>query len=246
MQKQIKADALKLCKTPFFWLHLIIPLACIVIFVAYIAFARHDANQFALIYYQMIALAYPLVAAWLTSIIAEQEVDAGQGFFLLSAPSRTSTLCSKLFYLLVCGFIACLIALLGFHGVASLVLSNYSLALTQTFSVMLVTWACVLFQYFFHLRLGLRFGRNVNFAVAAAEILVAGLMITGLGEAVWFFVPSAWGIRFVSMLATYDAFGSIVVAGMQIGIILAVLMTLAMLIALVVWFSRWEGRRAEE
>jgi len=91
----------------------------------------------------------------------------------------------------------------------------------------------------------LRFGRNVSFAMSAVELLFSALMLTGLGETVWFLVPSAWGVRLVSLYARY-AGGQVVTTVLPISSIISIiaLTTLGMLVLILVWLCRWEGRKS--
>lgn len=249
MQKlagQMASDGIRLKKTPFFILHLAVPALGILIFSIYQSVSIYAPDKFAVNYYQVLTLIYPLLAAWLCSVITEQEVEAGGGFFLLSAASRTKTLLSKLLYLLSFALMACLLATLGYSAVISLIKPDYSLPLSTTLLMALLIWGCAIFLYLFHTWLSLRFSRNVSFAVAAVEILFAALMLTGLGEAIWFFVPSAWGVRLISLLSRYLAGDTSMIPSLQFGAWTAVIFTLVMLVLLLLWFRRWEGRKKEE
>lgn len=208
--RPLASDAIRLSKTPFFILHLVIPALGILIFAIYQSATIIAPERFAIYYYQVLTLVYPLLAAWMSSIITEQEVEAGGGFFLLSTPSRAKTLLSKLLYLVLCGLIACLLATVGYSGVVSLMRTEFSLPLSTTLQIALLIWGCAIFEYLFHTWLGLRFGRNASFAVSAVEVLFAALLLTGLGETIWFFVPSAWGMRLVSLLSRNLPFSTIV------------------------------------
>jgi len=247
LSKQITSDAIRLNKTSFFILHLAIPVLGILCFAAYQSMTIYAPDKFAINYYQVLTLIYPLLAAWLCSIITEQEVEAGGGFFLLSTPSRAKSLLSKLIYLVLFGLAACLFVTMGYSGVIVFIRPEFSLPLSTTLRMALLVWGCAFFEYLFHTWLGLRFGRNVSFAVAAVEILFAALMLTGLGETIWFFVPSAWGVRLVSLLSRYLKGGdTATVSAMQLGALMAVILTLLMLVFLFLWFRRWEGREKEE
>jgi len=145
------------------------------------------------------------------------------------------------------GLAACLFVTMGYSGVIVFIRPEFSLPLSTTLRMALLVWGCAFFEYLFHTWLGLRFGRNVSFAVAAVEILFAALMLTGLGETIWFFVPSAWGVRLVSLLSRYLKGGdTATVSAMQLGALMAVILTLLMLVFLFLWFRRWEGREKEE
>ena len=245
--RQISSDAIRLSKTPFFIVHLTVPALGILIFVAYQSMTIYPPEKFTVNYYQVLTLIYPLLAAWICSIITEQEVEAGGGFFLLSTPSRIKSLLSKLLFLVMFGLMSCLLAALGYSGAAAIIISEFSFPLSITFRMALLVWGCAVFEYLFHTWLGLRFSRNASFAAAAAEILFAALMLTGLGETIWFFVPSAWGVRLANLLSGYLLLGDIAaVPAMQLGTLIAVAVTFLMLLLLFTWFCRWEGRKNEE
>ncbi|MBO1305376.1 lantibiotic immunity ABC transporter MutG family permease subunit [Enterococcus sp. 669A] len=242
MLNQLKADTLKLRRTPFFLLHLLIPLLGIVIFISYQQITPYQAEALSINYDQLLALIYPLIAVWMCTIVTDQEFEAGGGFFLLYTPSRKRTLLSKLLFLTVFGLMACLLVVLGYHLLVSGLNTDYKLPIAISFQLALVIWCCSLFQYFFHTWIGLRFGRNVNFAVAAFELLLGALLLTGLGETIWFFFPCAWGVRLVPLVAN-QAWGQF---GLQLGVIALLLFTVVMGVLLFAWFPRWEGRKNEE
>ncbi|MGM0214878.1 lantibiotic immunity ABC transporter MutG family permease subunit [Enterococcus sp. AZ109] len=242
MSNQLKADALKLKRTAFFWLHLAIPLVGIISFVSYQQATPYAAEALTVNYYQLLALIYPLIAAWMCTLVTDQEIEAGGGFFLLYAASRNRVLVSKLLFLIIFGLGACLLITVGYHLIVSSFIADYDLPIATSLLLTMVIWGCALFQYFFHTWLGLRFGRNVTFAVAAFELLLGALLLTGLGETIWFFFPCAWGVRLVPMVAN-QAWGQF---GLQLGIIVLLLDTVVMVVGLFRWFQRWEGRKNEE
>lgn len=247
LSKQIFSDAIKLSRTPFFIVHLAIPVLGILVFAAYQRTSHYAPEQFTINYYQVLTLIYPLLAAWICAIITEQEVEAGGGFFLLSTPSPLRNLLSKLLFMVIFGLMSCLLVTLGYRGVAAMMIPEFSFPLSITFRMALLIWSCAVFAYLFHTWLGLRFSGNVSFAVATVEILLAALMLTGLGETIWFFVPSAWGVRLVSLLSRYLMRGEMAtVPAMQLGALMAVIATLLMLVFLFTWFLHWEGRKNEE
>ena len=138
LSKQIVSDAILLSKTPFFILHLAIPILGILFFSAYQGMTIYAPDKFAINYYQVLTLIYPLLAAWLCSIITEQEIEAGGGFFLLDTPSRAINLISKLLFLVVFGLVSCLLATLGYSGVVGFVKEEFSLPFSTTLLMALV------------------------------------------------------------------------------------------------------------
>lgn len=241
--KQLGSDTLKLSRTPFFILHIAVPALGAVTFLWYMAITPYAPEHLTVNYFQVLALVYPILAAWLCAVVSEQEIEAGGGFFMLSTPKRAGALSSKLILLLGCGVAACLLATLGFGLFAPLAKPGFAPPLGVFVKAGLLVWGCAVFEYLFHLWLSLAFGKNMGFAVAAVEVLLAALLLTGLGETVWYFVPSAWGVRLVPL-----CLGGSITAGGQVAFAakLAVGYCCAMAAVLFLWFRRWEGRRQEE
>lgn len=246
LKRIVKADIIKLSKTPFFILHVVIPLVGIGIFAGYQILTNYDSNALTINYFQVLTLIYPIIAAWLTTIVTDQEIEAGAGFFLLNTASKSRSLLSKVILLVAGGLFACLIVGGGYLVFAQS-RADYSLPILFVFLLVGVIWYCSLFLYLFHLWLGLCFGRNVNFAVAAVELLLSALLLTGLGETIWFFFPCAWGIRLVALIAhCFSGNVSGILTKIQLGIGSLVFLTLIMLVFLFIWFQKWEGRKNEE
>lgn len=241
----VKADIIKLRKTPFFILHVVIPLVGIGIFSGYQILTNYDSNALMINYFQVLSLVYPIIAAWLTTIVTDQEIEAGGGFFLLNPASKSRTLLSKVNLLVISGLFACLVVGGGYHLFVNF-RPDYSLPSSLIFLLVGVIWCCALFLYLFHLWLGLCFGRNVNFAVAAVELLLSALLLTGLGETIWYFFPCAWGIRLIPLIAScFNGNVSDILMKIQLGMGSLVFLTVAMIVFLFVWFRKWEGRKNE-
>lgn len=247
MGKILRSDALKLKGTPFYTVHVAVPIFGILIFLGYMGITGYEAENLTANYFTLLSLIFPILAAWVCSIVTDQEVETGGGFFMLSMVSRAKALFSKLVFLLGFGLAACLLVIMGFGVLAPLVRRGYAPSFQFLLGSALIVWGCSLFLYFFHTWLSLKFGRNVSFAAAAVELLLAALMLTGLGDTVWFLIPSAWGMRLMKLYASYTTGGSISTF-IPVPTILAIvtLSTLGMGMLLFVWMRKWEGRKNEE
>lgn len=247
MINHLTADFFKLKRTPFFLVHLIIPLLGIVIFFSYQLLAQHDSNQMIINFCQVLSLVYPIVATWLTNIVINQEIEAGAGFFLLSTTSRSRVLLSKLIYLIGSGLFACFITVFGYHLLNLLWVDEYQLSFLQIGRLFLVVFGCSIFLYFFHLILCLKFSANVSFGVAAVEFLLAALMMTSLGELLWIAFPSAWGMRLIRLMGNQFVDDPLLKFITFPHIILLILV-ITILMGAILFFimNSWEGRTNEE
>lgn len=244
---QVKSDKIKLSKTLFFILHLTIPILGLTVFLGYLLINSYNSFRITIVYFQVIALCYPLITALLTSLVVEQEIDAGSGFFMLVAPRRSTVLFSKLLFLLVSGLFSCLLFALGYSLLAPVIRADYTIPTSVIFARMLIIFSCSIFSYLFHLWIGLKFGKNTNFAVAVFEILLSALLLTGLGETIWFLFPCAWGARLASLPLENSGTQNIVLAQIEkIMPFYIIIVTVILLLTVFVWFKRWEGRKSEE
>lgn len=248
MKGKTKANAFLLKQTPFYILHMVIPLIGIIIFLAYLQASHHLPQSLTVNYFQLMALSYPLLAAWVSTIVFEPEIEAGGGYFMLSAISRVQVLINKLLFILGSGLIACLLVTVGYGELARVVHKGFQPSLTILLGSALIIWGSALFLYLFHIWLILRFGKNVNFALAVVEVLLSALMLTGLGETIWFAVPSAWGMRLLPVFAKkiYGQSHVNLILPLSVIIIIMIIATFLMLTFLCIWFTMWEGRSNEE
>ena len=103
--------------------------------------------------------------------------------------------------------------------------------------------------YLIHLFVGMSFGKGASMGLGIAGSLIAALMITGLGDATWKYIPWAWGVR--AMDYTVLAWDSPklyaqVKTDFFSGMIISVCCTVCLLIASLVWFHGWEGGKNSE
>lgn len=247
MINKLRGDFIKLNKTPFFLLHFVIPLFGAGIFFLYQLLSNRNSNQMIFNFGQLLAWVYPIIAAWMTMIVVNQEIEAGGGFFLVNGVSRKKILCSKLFYLIFCGILAIGLGLLSYHLLNVFLGEAYRISFQQVLKIYSIIFCCSLFQYFFHTGLCLYLDYNASFGVAVAEFLIGALMLTQLGELLWIFFPSAWGLRFIGMLGK-KVTGEFLLNYLSISqlSLIVLVMTVGIASLLFIFIARWEGRRNEE
>lgn len=173
MKKGFKENLFLLKHSIFPLVHLVIPILGIIIFLTYLKLNNHEAIGLTVNFFQLITLCYPLIIAWVCTIVFEQEIEAGNGFYILSSISRIKSLSNKLFIIICSGLISCLIVTLGYGLLVSLLFTNINLTISILIKSAFVIWGSNLFLYFFHTWVVLQFGKNENFACAVVEILLS-------------------------------------------------------------------------
>ena len=159
-------------------------------------------------------------------------------FLLGTIPSRMATYIGKLGFLMICAFGATFLALGTF---AALYRDAPASLYLKAGILLLITMLPI---YLIHLFVGMSFGKGASMGLGIAGSLIAALMITGLGDATWKYIPWAWGVR--AMDYTVLAWDSPqlyaqVKTDFLSGMIISVCCTVCLLIASLVWFHGWEG-----
>jgi len=247
LKHMLKADVMKLKATQMFWMHLYIPMLGLIIFLGYYTFSPWQRFDKILTYLQVVAIAFPIVISIITSMVAEQEYMAGNFQNILANPGTRATPLMSKYILFVClGFLATTLSVVGFYV-------GFSLIETSVFPfsiyvvIILILMGTNLFEYTLHFFLSFRFSKSVSVGVGIVESLTAALFLTGMGDGRWLFYPSSWSARFISyLLIKYNNSRHYVEPLLNGGIILSIMVTIISFLAMVLWFTKWEGKRLED
>lgn len=239
-------DIMKLKSTPVLWVHLLAPILALIIFLSYFSVSSWDPIIKQKTYITAICMAFPILVAVITSMMAENEYAAGNYQNLLGTYNKKwSVLMSKYLVLVALGGLSTAIGLMGFylgfsHMTPALPLMTY-VALTG------ILIGCSLFLYAWHLFLSLRFSKSVSIGIGIFETLIAALFRTGMGDGRWPFFPSSWSIRFTWFTMMRQSQEVIIPDPLMLpGMVLCVGVTILSILMLMVWFENWDGHKSEE
>ncbi len=244
----LRADLLKTRRTPFLLLHLLAPLIASGIFLAYYSYSPWSTTDKVQAYLQTLGCAFPTLIALVCSMTAEQEALAGHFQGLLALPAqRIKVYLSKLLMLLIYSLGAVLLAVIPFGLGFREVLGESSLGLDFYWKSAAILFGSNVFLYLLFSCVSLRFGRGPSIGIGIVGSLVAALLLTGLGEGLWPYVPFAWGVRLVSVWTVHASGTQLTLAVSQAdsGIIVCILATAVAAVLYGLWFQRWEGRSAD-
>ncbi|ETT77104.1 putative bacteriocin ABC transporter, permease protein subunit [Paenibacillus sp. FSL R7-277] len=244
----LRADLLKMRRTPFLLTHLLTPLIGAALFMAYYSISSASEGVKVMAFIQAVACAFPTLIGLLCAMAAEQEAAAGgfQGMLALPA-ARSTTYASKLLLLLGSSLGAVLLIFvlfsLGFAGMLGQ--DRHGILFYLTGAVIL--FASNILLYLVHFAVSLRFGRGVSIGIGITGSLLAALMLTGLGDILWPYIPFAWGGRFLSLLEIQHSGLRLPRAetGLATGISICTGATIAAGLLSMLWFNKWEGRSAD-
>lgn len=255
--KICKASIRKIKRTPLMWVHILLPVMGSGLFLSYYSVSQWNEMTKVSGFLQVVAVAFPLAIAVVTSLYAELEKSAGDYKVLLggSNPKIFAMLAGTL-VLLFLGLLSALLATCSFGAGFRLMGYEYH---SQYFYIIagVILWLSSLTTYGIHIFVSFMFSKNISVGLGVAESLIAALFLTGLGDGVWPMAPCAWGGRFISwwqyvespdhILWGYQ--GNIREALRQeytLPCMIAIIITVVCFTGLMLWFDRWEGKSSEE
>ncbi|MEH7625895.1 hypothetical protein C7M30_02898 [Bacillus subtilis] len=247
----LKADFQKSKHTSFMWLHLIIPIAFSTVLILY--FYERDQSQFHLYksFMEAIAVALPLLIGVLCGMTASLEEQAGKFQVLLGSTSpKVIAYASKMLMLLfmeLCSIgIALFIYIIGLKFILHVPDLSYDIFITG--GAWLVAGSVALYCIYFFI--SCMFGMGASVLIGGAGLLMTALMNTGLGDAIWKYNPWAWGIRLSGLngILHFKEKGDnpLLMHEINSGVLVMIFGIICIIIASLIWFSKWEGRKTFE
>lgn len=248
-KRLLKADIIKLKSTLLLWIHIIIPLLGVAIFLCYYSFTTWNNVGKISGYLQTLCIAFPTLIGIIASLSADQEYMAGSYQNILNVSQLKSlAMISKIILFLVLGFLSTILAVIGFY-LGFLFIGETIFTLTTYLKVIVIIFWSNIILYILHFFLSLRFSSSVSIGVGIIETLISALFLTSMGDGIWPFVPCSWSMRFVeSLILKYSSINGIVLLDPDLkwGIMISITATILSIIILLIWFTKWEGNRAEE
>lgn len=245
------AEEIKIRRTWILWMHILMPLIGIAVFLSYYRVSMWSDWGKISGYIEVVSVICPALVGFVCALSAEQEAQAGHFQNILgTGRTRWKMLAAKLCFLLLWNLAAVSLAIGGFGIGFHFFVSETGASAGFYISVILLIWISQIFGYGFHLFLGLRFSKGITIGAGIVESVTGALMLTGLGEGIWQWLPCAWAgrlsgywVRIASGTGIDEAF---ILEQMKFGGAVAAGITLIGIGALCWWFSRYEGRQVED
>ncbi|HCW79972.1 MAG TPA: lantibiotic immunity ABC transporter MutG family permease subunit [Ruminococcaceae bacterium] len=243
--RYLHSDFLKIKRRSILLIHILVPIVGIAFFIILDIFHQTPGSgSTAGGVLGGVAVAFPTLIGVACSMAAEQESEAGNFQFLLTFRSKLIPFFSMAAMLLILGLGSALLTSFGFEALFAAVRHQTPYGPDYYFWGTLLVYASNIFIYIFHLFLSLRFNKAVSIGIGIVESMLSGLLITGLGDGIWVLIPCAWGLRFLKI---FEYGGTEPIGyGLNAGIVCCCIGTVLMCLFSCIWFSRWEGKKAEE
>lgn len=242
----MKAEMMKLKTTPFFIIHLLLPIGYASMFLIYYSFAGWNKVTKISAYYSVLGIAFPIVISLITALVTEQEYNAGTYQNMLTVKNRKGIFLTKAVIMILNGMIAIMLASILF-GVGNMKLLkvdvvNFSFYIIA--GIMMSAESVIL--YFLHYFLSLRCGRNVSVLIGIVEGLISALFRTGLGDGKWQYVPCSWGTRWSHnyLLAITHNFS--MESSCKSTQIICIVVSFIVIMIFCKWCQNWEGTHVNE
>ena len=242
------AEIIKLKKSCFFWVHMLVPLVGAIIVMLYYHLSSQTIEFKFMMYMTMVAAAFPFMIALVTAISFQRE-EENNFYLLLSVTNRNAILLAKLTILFTMGCFSTLLALALFPV---LIGKCYSVTLFLQLFIMICVSNVIL--YMVHSFWCLCFGKIVSIFGGICETLIALVFLTGLGDVIWKYVPCSMGTRGSNMLilladenlSSYAEIKSVYLAELNVLPVIGIIEIIIVLTLFLAWFQKWEGRKVYE
>lgn len=144
---------------------------------------------------ELTGLAFPFLVSVLVSRSVGLEEENHYQTFLGGSAGRIPSLLAKCVVLQLFGLTAVFIGIGSYTWGEWFLLGNREISGIVSLSVGLSLWMGSLVLYPIHLFLSMRFSKSISMGIGVAQSVLAGLLVTGLGDGIWQFVPGSWSIR---------------------------------------------------
>lgn len=245
--KNLQSDIYKITHSALLPIHLILPIASAAVFLAYYVISPWEETQKVSAYFQVLAMAFPVLISVITVMLSEKELQAGAFQLVLSTPRKKYLPhFSMILAITLCGFIASMLAAVSFGFVFRL-MGNQLFTMSLYVKAGLLLFYGNISLYILEYLLSFAFGKGVGLGLGIVGSLLSALLLTGLGDKIWPFLPWSISTRFCSTLveSTLGQANFIEQHGVKQGFLFIVISTILLLITVNFWSEKWEGRKNE-
>lgn len=245
--RSIKSDAYKVIHSALLLVHLLIPILGAAVFLAYYTVSPWDEGQKISAYLQVLSMAFPLLIGIITVMAFEQELQAGTFQVLLCTPGKkVIPHLGKLVVLMIFGLLSSFIAVLGF-GILFQMMENGFLPISFYLKAAILLFLGNLPLYMLQYILSFAFGKGLGLGFGIVGSLLSALLLTGLGDHIWPFLPWSIATRLCSIFVESEIKNRSFTNNFGVGnsFLFILITSIILLFILRLWSEKWEGRKNE-
>lgn len=240
----VKSDIIKIKRTQFILIHLLIPVLSSLLFSAYFNATRPNNINNVSAFLEAVAIAFPFIAGIIVAIIIQLEQNAGNFQSMLSIlASKNTVYMGKIVFFILFASGSTIIGVSLFAVLYPIIPFSFYIKVISILIITIIPIYIILFMF------GLSFGKSASIGVGIVGSLISALMLTGLGDRVWKFIPWAWGVRFVDFYflkyIDYTTY-SYLIREIRIGKMCAIIISVILFVYSLILFNFWEGTKGNE
>lgn len=246
----IKANSYKILHSKILWIHIIMPLIAILVFGSYYTYSPWTEMDKIRTYIQVVAMAFPLMIAIVTTMLFESDLRAGRFEVLLSVPYRKSVAhVGNIIPLILLGLGSSVLTITGF-GIVFYIMGFTSYSVEMYLNIAVIILGANVALYLIQYICCYSFGKGISLGLGILGTLLSPLMYLGIGDVIWTYIPCSYGIRLTSYFLLFhvqkmDTLGGIVV-DYKNGAIMVMSITLFLFVVFLIWGKSWQGTQSED
>ena len=191
----LRAERYKMKHTILPVMHVGIPLTGSILLLLYYRATSLNGIEQVSGFIEIVGMGFPFLVSLICSRSMMLEEGNHYQTFLGGSATRTTSLSVKCIVLQLLGFLAVILGIGSFALGERYLLGNADFPVMVYPAAALALWLGSLIQYPIHLFLNMRFSQSVSMGIGVAQSVLAALLVTGLGEGIWQFIPCSWSIR---------------------------------------------------
>lgn len=191
----LRAERYKMKHTILPVMHVGIPLTGSILLLIYYRATSLNGIEQVSGFIEIVGMGFPFLVSLICSRSMMLEEGNHYQTFLGGSAARTTSLSAKCIVLQLLGLLAVILGIGSFALGEQYLLGNADFPVMVYPAAALALWLGSLIQYPIHLFLNMRFSQSVSMGIGVAQSVLAALLVTGLGEGIWQFIPCSWSIR---------------------------------------------------
>lgn len=242
-----QSEIYKLLHSPLPYIHVFVPILGITLFLAYYTISPWDEPQKISAYLQILSLSFPVLIAVITTIVLESEAQAGFFQGLLGIPYKKSVIhMVKISILIIFGFSATFVAVIGF-GILFRLMGNYEFSSSFYIKAAVLLFCGNIPLYVLQYIISFTFPKGMGLGLGIVGSLLSALLLTGLGDAIWYYLPWSISIRMCSIFMESEVRNLHFTkwAGVNNGLGFIITASILLFFILMLWGARWEAPKCE-
>lgn len=240
----IRANYLKTKRSMLNVVYIIVPLILALAFAGYFHISSWNRTLKISAFLEMLGMIFPFLAGIIVGIIAQQESQAGHYQFILSTvPSRVRIYIGELCFLLINSLFFYTLAV----GCFALAFPFASISGCIQIIGLLFLGSVPIYQM--HFLCAFIWGKSASMGLGIAGSLLSAIMLTGLGDVCWQYIPWAWSVRFMDFWILSATNKDAYLQSCNIfygGIIINTVVILALFAISVMWIRLWDGGKEND